>query len=553
MRAIFVSHFVPSPVGNGGNHRAYQIQHDLAQMVGEENGAGAGQVGRQAVRTLILSSVVRNSPGPGGQARESCVATIARLAVLILIVLTSTHPARGQGPAWSPSQTLFQTEGWTFHAASVVDANGRLVAIWQYNPYKKLGADLQLSDNDNDSLFVSRLDNIGWSSPKEVVLGRIASERLAVAVTADGLLHIFSQSSCLWYSRVPLEEVERPQSWSSPACLADVANTWPATTVSTDGRINLLYSTEDATALYLISSDDSGTTWSWPRPVIQSASGDRGFAAPAMAEDPDGTLHVVLAEVPLPQGYPPVALSYVRSTDRGITWSTPQQLAGPHQSQPTVVADSQGRIHIAWNGDAGDHGRYYVSSDDRGLTWNAVEVVMRGTGGLQMPPSLAIDDTHAVHGLFTDGLRLVYARRTSSGWSSLQELIGPATVRDAAELGEIDSVSLNIVNGDRLHAMYTRFNFGEVLHQVRETDAPRKTPDTPSLTVLPTTQSISQTTPLPAGSLTPAPTPTRYVTGFDSRDGLPQPGNPTQPLLISTAVVALLIGAVFAVRIASRR
>lgn len=37
VKAVFVSHFVPSAVGNGGNHRAYQILHDLEQIVGAEN------------------------------------------------------------------------------------------------------------------------------------------------------------------------------------------------------------------------------------------------------------------------------------------------------------------------------------------------------------------------------------------------------------------------------------------------------------------------------------------------------------------------------------
>lgn len=36
-RAIFVTHFVPKPVGHGGDHRAYQVVHDLEEMLGAEN------------------------------------------------------------------------------------------------------------------------------------------------------------------------------------------------------------------------------------------------------------------------------------------------------------------------------------------------------------------------------------------------------------------------------------------------------------------------------------------------------------------------------------
>lgn len=34
-RVLLVSHFQPSPVGHGGNHRAYQIRHDVANLAGE--------------------------------------------------------------------------------------------------------------------------------------------------------------------------------------------------------------------------------------------------------------------------------------------------------------------------------------------------------------------------------------------------------------------------------------------------------------------------------------------------------------------------------------
>lgn len=37
VKTIFVSQFASSPVGHGGNHRAYQITHDLQAIVGEEH------------------------------------------------------------------------------------------------------------------------------------------------------------------------------------------------------------------------------------------------------------------------------------------------------------------------------------------------------------------------------------------------------------------------------------------------------------------------------------------------------------------------------------
>lgn len=37
MQVFFVTRFNPSPIGDGGNHRAYQIVHDLHQVIGPQN------------------------------------------------------------------------------------------------------------------------------------------------------------------------------------------------------------------------------------------------------------------------------------------------------------------------------------------------------------------------------------------------------------------------------------------------------------------------------------------------------------------------------------
>lgn len=459
--------------------------------------------------------------------------------------------------AWTTPAVLFKTEGWTFHLASTIDLQGRLITAWQFNPYKKYGADAQLSDNNNDSLFVSRLKEGMWSTPSEVLLGRIASERATLAVTPDGILHLFSQSACLWYSRVPAEEIERSQNWSSPVCLADGAYAWPAVTVSEDGRINLLYAAADSSSFYLITSDNSGVSWSAPQFVLTSSNLLRGLTSPAMAEGPDGVLHLVWVEVPLPETYPAAAINYARSLDRGATWSAPLQLAGPRQADPTVVADSLSRVHVAWNGDAGDHGRYYASSTDQGATWGVVETILQGSGGLQLPPALAVDDTGVIHGLFADQERLVYMQRVSDVWSPQQVLIGTDVDREAKGISEIDSVRLHILNGNELHALYTRFGFGEVLHQMREIDAPRKTPIpllTPEVFITESSvPSVITSENLPTPALTSTVSPVSPGVTWDATQPGSSQQSSMQPLIISTALAALLVGTAVLTAVSRRR
>jgi hypothetical protein len=91
MRILFVSTFDPVPVGHGGNHRAYQILHDLHEVAGASElihlsyaqwrrdrlrtaaaGSGAGPLARIAAR---LRTVARGVGGSTAKPEASRVAT----------------------------------------------------------------------------------------------------------------------------------------------------------------------------------------------------------------------------------------------------------------------------------------------------------------------------------------------------------------------------------------------------------------------------------------------------------------------------------------------
>jgi hypothetical protein len=443
---------------------------------------------------------------------------------------------------------VFETSGWTFNVAAVVDSEGQLTAIWQYNPYKKTGEGATLSDNKNESLFIGLFDGEGWSTPSEVLLGPFAASRLATATDHVGKLHIFSQNTCLWHTAANLDQVDMPQAWSDPECLADGASAWPATTVSPDGRINLLFSEPSAKDILFVSSGDDGESWTQSVLVVQYDNPSIGVANLALAETSGGILHAVWAEVSLPAGYPPMAVMYSRSLDRGNSWSAPVELAGERQGEPAVVADMRGRVHVAWNGDVSDGGRYYVHSLDDGLSWEPVEVILRGSGGLQYPPALAVDSTGLVHGLFTNDTAVVYSVRGEWGWTPIEELLGPETVSDPGQLAEIDSARLLITPDSVLHALYTRFRFGEVVHQWRAIGAPAETRATVApLPSPPPTMSSDATRPAetPTNTRVPLPaTPHEPVQAEPLGIGMPP---------LAFAIVPVLAMLVLVIAVSTRR
>jgi len=473
---------------------------------------------------------------------------------MVLIFFGAIRPVQGQDEAWTPPGELFHTDGWTFHLSTAKDASDRIVAIWQYNPIKKAGPDAALSENDKDSLYISRLEGTEWSTPVEVVFGRIASEKLVLVGGDSGMLHVFSQSDCLWHSWVNPEELTRPQAWSQPQCVADGAYTWPVAAKSADGRLNLIFSGRDAREFFFMYSDDDGVTWSSPMSIIQTADPSTGLIAPTLDIGPDGVLHLAWAEVELPQGSPQKTIKYSSSIDQGISWSEPLQLAGEFQSQPTIRADNQGRVHLVWNGSAADHGRYYVSSNDGGLSWSPVEVLYRNRGGLQMPPGLEIDATGVVHTVFTDQERLLYMQKTDAGWSTPVQLIEPGDVANSLGGGEIDSVNLLISSGNELHTLYSRFGFGEILHQWRFVNAPRMIPpaanllrETPHVLVLPTVTGLEAIS--PTSIIDSAGTPSIEW----SREQPQSTSIFLQPVLLAAVLASTIVGVVILARIGKRR
>jgi len=477
-----------------------------------------------------------------------CLLAVLVVSLVAGIMIPCAHCAPGENQ-WSTPYVVFETSGWTFNVATAVDSRGRLVAIWQYNPYKKTGDDLALSNNANDSLFLARLDGGTWSEPAEIMLGSMASSRLAVVTDQVGQIHLFSQNSCLWHAVAPIEQADRVQSWPEPECLAEGAASWPAATVSADGTLNLVFSEPSAVTLWFTRSEDDGRTWSDPQVVVRYDSPDLGLNKPALAEGPDGDFHVVWTEVPLPDGYPPGAIMYSRSLDRGRSWSEPISLANAHQGEATVVADAFGRVHVAWNGAVSDGGRYYVHSLDGGLLWEGIEAVLRGSGGLQYPPGLAVDSTGSVHVVFANDASVVYAVRDGERWSAPEEIYGPSTVESPSDLNELDSVRLQITNGNVLHTMYTRFRTGEVFHQWRSVDAPYEAPGAP--TVMPTPTGLElQASPSPTTQLAK---PTALVS---PPLGIGQaPGSPSAfgPLVLPTLSVGVFLLVVIGLKLRWRR
>lgn len=116
----------------------------------------------------------------------------------------------------------------------------------------------------------------------------------------------------------------------------------PAVYVEPNGVVHIAYREK---GIYYLRSDDKGRTWS--APVL--ASGARTInGAPTLVADRDG-VHVVWPSLEITPAHTHYQLFYVRSEDRGETWTLPEMLteSESHSSDPALLRHGTG-ITLMW-------------------------------------------------------------------------------------------------------------------------------------------------------------------------------------------------------------
>ncbi|TVQ26546.1 MAG: hypothetical protein EA382_05170 [Spirochaetaceae bacterium] len=169
----------------------------------------------------------------------------------------------------------------------------------------------------------------------------------------------------------------------------------PQPLVGSDGTVYVVWldSTDDGSMeglgeIQFARSTDGGRTFS--APVIASVFNEIGFrprnaffrywgaSFPQAAIGPNDELYVVYTARPSGRPQDDGDIYFIRSFDRGSTWSRPERVNGDETDRlqffPAISVAPDGSIHVMW-GDMRDdpvHIRYhiyYTTSDDRGTTW----------------------------------------------------------------------------------------------------------------------------------------------------------------------------------------
>ena len=207
-----------------------------------------------------------------------------------------------------------------------------------------------------------------------------------LAYASDGSLYaLYAVAKVVPGRRFPMSSLRLAKSsddgatWTAPVTIASDSafgtRNFHAMHAAADGSIYVawLESNQGTSTTFLTRSTDAGVTWTTP--VMADSAQSCPCCRTAIATAPDGSLYLAWRTV-MPGNVRDVVVA--KSTDHGATWAPPVRVHAdewvfdgcPHAG-PSMQVDSAGRVHIAWwTGKQGAAGTYYAQSTDGGESFH---------------------------------------------------------------------------------------------------------------------------------------------------------------------------------------
>lgn len=300
----------------------------------------------------------------------------------LLLGLAPSSPAQAQNsanwPVWSAPVRLSDLGMSSWFPDVVADQSGEVHIVWSSGISAGPGQAYDVV------MYTKSEDGVRWTTPRDIAAleTKGAVTRPAVLIDPLGKFHISYRRYMIYYAHAPVQEIS-PQTLSMPYEVSTEENGYFSEIArSGDGVLHLIH-TEDVfnpncggcfQAFHRFSTDE-GVNWSlpanmWPFPI--------GVAKPAIAIDAQNGLHVML-EVgrggDLGQVPDPASIAYLHSFDGGETWSQPFYMS-PQSSDfsarnPALAIDGNQNLIAVWEVALNevDVVNYQISTD-RGATWS---------------------------------------------------------------------------------------------------------------------------------------------------------------------------------------
>jgi BNR repeat-like domain len=264
----------------------------------------------------------------------------------------------------------------------------------------------------------------GWTSAKRLTWTAGESSMPDVAIDSGDGVHVVWQDDTSGIPEICYKRsLNGGTAWSALKMLTwnSGASENPSIAADSSDGIHVVWQddTPGSVEIYYMKSEDRGTTWSAPRRLTWSSG---SAEHPAIAVDSANGIHVVWQD-DRPGN---TEIYYKGSTDGGASWSAAKRLTWTSgiSERPALAAGSSSSVHLVWYDDTpGNQEIYYKRSTDGGTTWNAAKR-LTWTSGDCWTPAIAKGSGNALHVVFCSDSNIFFKKSTDGGasWSSKERL-----------------------------------------------------------------------------------------------------------------------------------
>jgi len=291
---------------------------------------------------------------------------------------------------------------------------------------------------------------ITWSTPVALTQGDTISIAPDLAVDAEKRVHAvwYRGNGPVFYSA----KESGAQTWSAPMNISGSGSGWyPDIAADPQGTVHVIW--EQETDIRYAAKPRGGA---WSAPINLSRT-DGAWIMPALHVDTVGNLHAVWVDHS-PGNY---EILYAYKGHDAASWEAPERVSNTSGTSwaPSVVADSQGGVHVVWyDFTPGVTEIYYAYKTPGAAVWSAATNVSNTAGGSQWP-ALAADVGGGLHLVWQDTLPLAgqgqalilyyAAKPAGADWSQPLEL-----ARDLANDEKPQTPALAISPSGALHVAW---------------------------------------------------------------------------------------------------
>jgi hypothetical protein len=267
---------------------------------------------------------------------------------------------------WGYPVNVTSSVAITLGSSIVTDEAGNAHLVW---------SEIEDVNSEGALLQYARSDNVTWS-PAQTIVGPPVHYVVNPSITIyqDRLFVAWSDQSSgeIQVVSAPAERAINPREWSSPVTiqLPRLAGSSPDILAGPDGTLYLAFaiSINEQRGIYLVQSEDGGSTWSEPATVFDAV--DAGWPMvdePKLTISDDGTLHLIFSRYTANNRS--VGVYYALSTNGGTEWTEADSVSEAGISFKDIFATKTGIVHMIWLESNSSHSIWHAYFDNPEERW----------------------------------------------------------------------------------------------------------------------------------------------------------------------------------------